>query len=114
MAASIHQRGWRRLIQDRAGDVIAAVFAAFAVWWVVTPQLPAHKPHDPYRAKYEQVRAGMTLEEVTRLLGPPADEFHPGGSLGDHRYYWTEDGERHIVVTWNVFGEYADKDYIRR
>jgi hypothetical protein len=101
------------ILRDRAGDAIAALFLVLAGWFVVGPWLPAGKPADPFRAKYERVRAGMSLEEVTRLLGPPDGETNPGGSLGDHVYHWADEEGRLSVVTWNVVGEYADVGFVR-
>jgi len=95
------------------GDAIAALFLVLAGWLVGGRWLPAGKPAGPFQAKYEQVRAGMSLEEVTRRLGPPDGQTHPGGTLGDHVYYWADGDGRLIVVTGNVVGEYADKRFVR-
>ena len=113
MAPSIRPPRWRGLLRDRAGDGIAILFLAVAGWFVLGPWVPGGKPAAPFRAKYEQVRAGMSLQQVTKLLGPPDRESHPGGSFGDHVYHWMDGEGRCIVVTWNVVGEYADKKFVR-
>src|SRR6478672_9915087 len=42
---------------------------------------------------YNQIKRGMTIEEVQSILGRRYDEhWRPGGSMGNDWYWWYEDG----------------------
>jgi hypothetical protein len=50
----------------------------------------------------------MTSDQTIAILGPPSDEDHPGGTLGDHIYSWdVPDGT--VVVSCDISGVVYDK-----
>jgi hypothetical protein len=72
------------------------------------------KPADPFREKYEQIDSRTTFLEATTLLGPAEWVLHPGGSLGDTIGFWSDEKARIIKVTWNLFGKFSDKEFIKQ
>jgi hypothetical protein len=73
------------------------------------------KPTDHFRKKYDQIRPEMTRAEVVKILGPPDEVMHPGGSLGGTIYYWWDGAGRMIIVEWPlaVSTPYNEKKLIK-
>lgn len=65
---------------------------------------------DPLVTKYRWIHVEMKYEEAVRLLGQPVDQMHPGVSLGDHIYYWSDkEGEETLMIRWDCFGDFVEK-----
>src|SRR4051812_9699974 len=62
----------------------------------------------PFWAKYRQVEIGMSNDQVIAILGPPSEEVSPGGTCGDHFYYWeVPDGT--VKISCDISGIVYDK-----
>ena len=73
---------------------ILAGFGIFARWCSFSPAVP--------RRKLEQLRVGMTMDEVKNLLGPARDQSHlPAGAS---QWVYGARMKRHILII-----EFSDK-----
>jgi hypothetical protein len=70
--------------------------SAGATFLVLYPE----RRHGPFWEKYQQVRLGMTEQEVFDILGPPKEDWYQGG-FGTHDCLW-EEGEESIAVSFST------------
>jgi hypothetical protein len=81
----------------------SAVLACAAGWlWMANARKPT-------RARFEQVKEGMSREHVTRLLGPPAEYAQYGEDsrkIGDFAAWRSDDAE--LTVLFNATGTAND------
>lgn len=67
---------------------ILAGFGIFARWCSFSPAVP--------RRKLQELRVGMTTEEVRALLGRPREERHDGP--GPRRWVYGARVKRHLLI----------------
>ena len=82
------------LIAPGATAIILAGFGIFARWCSFSPAVP--------RRKLEQLRVGMTMEEVKTLLGSARDQKH--STHGTSQWIYGARMKRHVLLI-----EFSDK-----
>jgi hypothetical protein len=56
----------------------------------------ADRRRGPFYAQYQQLRLGMSKEEVDDILGPPQEDEHPGGTFSAETWCGWRRGEQTI------------------